>query len=214
MLRLDRGEQDNRKIRYRVTFLAITEREWEEVYARDPRDVAWVLQCQENGQTFPFSYFTLLWHPEDRTIVMMATGFRTMPDGLWSTVKRWIGLRAASIQRERARLGWRRLSKSFVQKKLRSGNRQDVEEALLEIQHFSSSIQAPWASDTLLKYAEDPDMVLRMQAVDGLGELARVHGYVDRGRTIPALDRALNDPVERIRQLAAQSLDEIKRFGL
>ena len=67
-----------------------------------------------------------------------------------------------------------------------------------------------WVQDAALRYLESPDEALRMTAATAIGHLARLHGTLDLGRVVPALQRLLTDPATEGR--ANDALDDITMF--
>jgi hypothetical protein len=89
----------------------------------------------------------------------------------------------------------------------------EVIQAVADVGWYASRRQARWALDVLVRFAIHPDNRVRVQALGGLGELARRYAVSD-DRAVVRLEAALQEPSSPGVQAAARkSLDEIRRFA-
>lgn len=199
---------------YRITFVGITPEEWEAAWWKDPRDIPWTIEWDDGRPPTPYCSAQLSWHSGRDVLGIKSYGcfYLRSPPGLWPRVRRRLGFPLPEVPQERAPLGWRRLKKRSVLRRLDSDDDTEVEDALSDLALDASAAQAPWAAALLVRHARGPGGV-RLAVLAGLGELARLHGYVDRATAIPLLTDALTDRRAGVRRAAADALDVIARFA-
>jgi len=195
-------------------FVGISVEEWKAAYRKDPRDVPWVFVSSEDGHRVPYCRFDIGWSKERKEVWLKWTScFSQVRDDRWSRMKARFGIAPEVVEQERAPIGWRKLSKRETRRRLRSEGREDVLTALTNLGQLACGAQLEWASDILVFCALDADRVVRRVAINGLGELARVRGYVDRDRVERLLAGAMRDECKWVREAAERAKDEIGRFA-
>lgn len=194
-----------------VEFIEITPQEWDVAYEQDPRDVPWVFVDQD-GFEQPYSSFLVTWvADENRISLKYAPAFQTVRSDMWTRIKALFGIPPEIVPLERAPMCWGPARPRSILKRLKSSDSETVYSALDELGMGVSAEQAEWASDILLSHAYHEDPIARRLVLNGIGELARVHGYVNASAAASVIRDALKDPT--LRRHALIAMDEVARFA-
>lgn len=69
-----------------------------------------------------------------------------------------------------------------------------------------------WVQDTCLNFTQSHDAGTRQIAVTCLGHLARIHRSLDLDKTVPILNKLMDDPELYVRGCTEDAIDDIQMF--